>query len=73
MSKLIVQEDFILIMKNLPVTVEDEDMEEMFEYADKDKDGKLSFQEFQVMLLKRRYITDKYVGLAGASYSTRLL
>ena len=43
-------------------------MEEMFEYADKDKDGKLSFQEFQVMLLKRRYITDKYVGLAGASW-----
>ena len=69
MSKLIVQEDFILIMKNLPVTVEDEDMEEMFEYADKDKDGKLSFQEFQVMLLKRRYITNKYGGLAGVGKS----
>ena len=55
MSKFIVQEDFILIMKNLPVTVEDEDMEEMFEYADKDKDGKLSFQEFQVMLLEIHY------------------
>ena len=37
-----------MIMKNLPVTVEDEEIHEMFDFADKDKDGKLSFKEFQV-------------------------
>ena len=35
-------------MKNLPVTVDDEDIDEMFEFADKDGDGKLSYEEFQV-------------------------
>ena len=35
-------------MRNLPVQVADEDIEEMFEFADKDKDGKLSYQEFLV-------------------------
>ena len=37
-------------MKNLPVTVDDEDIDEMFEFADKDRDGKLSYEEFQVTL-----------------------
>jgi hypothetical protein len=44
------QEDFVHIMKNLPVVVEDEDIDEMFEFADKDRDGKLSYEEFQVTL-----------------------
>ena len=35
-------------MIDLPVPVSDEDIEEMFEFADKNKDGKLSYQEFQV-------------------------
>ena len=35
------------IMKNLPVPVEDEDIEEMFAFADKNKDGKLSYKEFK--------------------------
>ena len=35
-------------MKNLPVPVADEDIEEMFDYADKNKDGKLSYEEFLV-------------------------
>ena len=35
-------------MKNLPVPVADEDIEEMFEFADKDKNGKLSYKEFEV-------------------------
>ena len=35
-------------MKNLPVPVEDEDIEEMFDFADKNKDGKLSYREFEV-------------------------
>ena len=37
-------------MKNLPVVVDDEDIEKMFEFADKDRDGKLSYEEFQVTL-----------------------
>ena len=37
-------------MKNLPVSVKDEDIEEMFEFADKDKDGNLSYAEFLVRL-----------------------
>ena len=37
-------------MKNLPVSVKDEDIEEMFEFADKDKDGNLSYEEFLVRL-----------------------
>ena len=37
------------MMKNLPVPVADEEIEEMFEYADKNRDGKLSYKEFQVI------------------------
>ena len=36
-------------MIDLPVPVSDEDIEEMFEFADKNKDGKLSYQEFWVI------------------------
>ena len=32
-------------MQNLPVPVSDEDIEEMFEFADKDKNGKLSYKD----------------------------
>ena len=35
-------------MKSLPVTVEDEDIEEMFVTADRDRDGKISYEEFKV-------------------------
>ena len=34
-------------MKNLPVEVAEEDIEEMFEFADKNNDGKLSYKEFK--------------------------
>ena len=37
-------------MKNLPVYVSDEDIEEMFEFADKDGDGHLSYSEFEIMI-----------------------
>ena len=43
------QSDFKHIMKNLPVFVTDEDIDEMFKFADKDADGKLSYQEFQAL------------------------
>ena len=42
------QKEFTELMKSLPVTVEDEDIEEMFNFADADGDGKLSYAEFQV-------------------------
>ena len=42
------QHDFKHIMKNLPVPVDDKDIEEMFDFADKDKDGKLSYEEFLI-------------------------
>jgi Ca2+-binding EF-hand superfamily protein len=35
-------------MRNLPVPVADEDIDQMFDYADTDKDGRLSYKEFQV-------------------------
>ena len=35
-------------MKNLPAEVHESEIDEMFAFADKDKDGKLSFEEFQV-------------------------
>ena len=37
-------------MKNLPVAVSDEDIEEMFKFAVGDKDGGLSYPEFLVHL-----------------------
>ena len=40
-------------MKNLPVEVSEEDIEEMFEYADKNKDGRLSYKEFKVSVACR--------------------
>ncbi len=37
-------------MRNLPVPVADDDIDQMFDYADTDKDGRLSYKEFQVSL-----------------------
>ena len=48
--RIALQADFIQIMKSLPVRVPDEDIEEMFAFADKDNDGKLSYAEFKVIL-----------------------
>ena len=42
--------DFVQIMKNLPVEVSEEDIDEMFEFADKNQDGKLSYKEFKESL-----------------------
>ena len=35
-------------MKSLPVPVTEEEIEEMFSFADSNKDGKLSYAEFEV-------------------------
>ena len=37
-------------MRNLPVCVAEEDIHQMFTYADRDGDGQLSYKEFQVMI-----------------------
>jgi hypothetical protein len=41
-------------MRNLPVPVADDDIDQMFDYADTDKDGRLSYKEFQVSLIQRQ-------------------
>ena len=43
------QAEFVQIMKSLPVCVPDDDIEEMFAFADKDNDGTLSYAEFKVI------------------------
>ena len=40
--------EFFLIMRNLPELVPDTEIQQMFEYADTDKDGRISFEEFLV-------------------------
>ena len=42
------QDDFSQMMRNLPVPVSDEDIEEMFDFADKNNSGKISYNEFKV-------------------------
>ena len=32
------------MMRNLPLPVEEEDIDQMFEFVDKDKDGKISYR-----------------------------
>ena len=44
------KEDFVHLMKNLPVHVDEGEIEEMFAYADRNEDGHLSYSEFQVMV-----------------------
>ena len=44
------KEDFAFIMRNLPVPVAEAEIDEMFEFADKNQDGKLSFAEFELMV-----------------------
>ena len=44
------KKDFIFMMTNLPTHVEDWEAEEMFDFADKNKDGELSYKEFLIMI-----------------------
>ena len=47
-------------MRSLPVPVSEVDIEEMFNFSDKNRDGKLSYKEFEVFwdfsVLKTKYI-----------------
>ena len=38
-------------MRNLPVPVAEAEIDEMFQFADKNNDGKLSFAEFELMVM----------------------
>ena len=54
------------MMRNLPVPVDEEDIEDMFIFADKDKDGKLSYKEFQVRQDQGTEMSDRgHVYLCG--------
>ena len=44
------KQDFFHMMRNLPEKVSDDDIEEMFEFADANGDGKISYEEFQIMI-----------------------
>ena len=44
------KKDFTHVMLNLPVEVSEDDIEEMFTYADQDRDGRISYSEFQTMI-----------------------
>ena len=52
--------EFFMIMRCLPEHVLDNDIQEMFDFADKDQDGKISFTEFQVFFLET---TDQLIKL----------
>ena len=43
--------EFKLMMNNLPEPVPENDIMDMFTFADKDKDGKISWEEFLVELM----------------------
>ena len=42
-DKFFTKKDFQYMMKNLPVPVEEDEIEQMFDFADKDKDGKINW------------------------------
>ena len=44
------QDEFFLMMRNLPEDVSDDIIEEMLRFADKDGDGQLSYEEFSLMI-----------------------
>lgn len=44
------KEEFCMVMRQLPVQVDETDIQDMFSYADKDKDGRISYSEFLLMI-----------------------
>lgn len=66
--------EFVQIMKNLPIPVSDDEIEEMFAVVDKNGDEKISYREFQKMinppdlpLLTKPHITQ--IGLIPQTFS----
>ena len=59
--------EFSGLMSNLPVPVPDEDIEEMFSFADQDRDGELTYEEFasaQDAVLRGMHIRNKEIILS---------
>jgi len=54
-EKFFTKTDFQLMMRNLPVPVSEEDIDAMFDFADKDKDGKINYSEFGTMINPKVY------------------
>merc|ERR1719347_697261 len=49
-KRFIEKKDFLEFMQLLPTPVDPEEAEEMFDFADKDKDCRISWDEFQIMI-----------------------
>jgi len=49
-ARFIEKKDFLEMMQLLPTPVDPEEAEEMFDFADKDRDCKISWDEFQIMI-----------------------
>jgi len=49
-QRFIEKKDFLELMQLLPTPVDPEEAEEMFDFADKDKDSKIGWEEFQIMI-----------------------
>ena len=45
-EKFFTKADFQLMMRNLPVPVNEEEINEMFDFADKDRDGKINYRYY---------------------------
>ena len=45
------------MMSNLPVPVKEEDIDQMFEFADKDKDGKISYRQTQKEIFQFQFLS----------------
>ena len=43
-DKFFTKKDFQFMMRNLPVPVPEEDIDQMFDFADKDRDGKINYR-----------------------------
>ena len=57
-DKYFTKEDFQFMMRNLPVPVNEEDIDQMFEYADKDKDGKINYRFHDTILFFNIFLTN---------------
>lgn len=49
-QRFIEKKDFLAMMQLLPIPVDPAEAEEMFDFADKDKDSKIGWEEFQIMI-----------------------
>ena len=60
--------DFTQMMTHLPEPVTDQEIMEMFNYADKDRDGRINFEEFLVIFII--FVADYIFSLPGDDNSS---